>query len=464
VIAFQRGGSQPDDVLRADAILFVTLGVLALVAPWPLIRGRWALVAAASLAGLAVWTGVSIAWARIKIAAVDDTARLALYALAFAVALIAMRSPRVRRAAPWVLLGGIAAAAVYGLGTRLLPATFPAEIFGTAGARLTHPITYWNGLGLLTACGTLLGIANAAEPGAPRALRALACTLAVPCGLACYLTLSRGAFVAAFAGFVVLLLARPRRGTLLAAAAVLVPVGALIVAMRGFHGVREAPIKGAAEQASQGKTFAAIVVAAAVVAGVAFALLHRASLDRDESRVPVRRRTVLAVGIVAAILVGTVAISYASEQTEEIGTSAARLSQTKTFRGPYWDVALGAFADHPLTGVGSGSFRVEWRRHSRAPRGANDAHSLYFETLGELGIVGGLLLAAFVAALVAGIAAAARAAPRDPVLPAAAAVVAAFLVHAAVDWDWELPGVTLPALLLAAAALVRPDADIDSAA
>ena len=52
---------------------------------------------------------------------------------------------------------------------------------------------------------------------------------------------------------------------------------------------------------------------------------------------------------------------------------------------------------------------------------------------------------------------AARLAPRDPVLPAAAAVLAAFALHVAVDWDWELPAVTLPALLLAAAALAPID-------
>jgi hypothetical protein len=43
------------------------------------------------------------------------------------------------------------------------------------------------------------------------------------------------------------------------------------------------------------------------------------------------------------------------------------------------------------------------------------------------------------------------------VLPAAAAVLAAFILHAGVDWDWELPGVTLPVLLVAAAAVVKPD-------
>jgi O-antigen ligase len=166
------------------------------------------------------------------------------------------------------------------------------------------------------------------------------------------------------------------------------------------------------------------------------------------------------VTAVVAILVATVAISYASEQSEHLSTNTSRVTEAKTFRGPYWDVALQSFADHPLDGVGSGSFRVEWRRKNVVPRGAFDAHSLYFETLGELGIVGGLLLAVFIGAIAAGLVRRVSQAPRDPVLPAAAAALAAYAVHVGVDWDWELPALILPALLLAAAALVRPEPDL----
>jgi hypothetical protein len=457
VLMFQRGGSQQDDILRADAFAFATLGVLAVLAPWPLVRGRWAIAALSALTGLTVWTALSIAWARIEIHAIDDVARLALYAAAFAAALIAMRAPEVRRAAPWALLVGIAAASVYGLGTRLVPDVFPAEVFGNAGARLAHPITYWNGLGLVTGCGALLGIACAAEPTARRRLRAPACALAVPCGFACYMSLSRGAFVAVIAGLVVLAALRPRAATALAAMCALVPVGALAIALQALDKVRAAPAEPHAVQTGQGELAALLVVAGAAAAALAFAALAKRADAMREVRLRPRVVAIVAIGGVAVILAGTVAISYASEQTINVGTSASRLAQTKTFRGPYWDVALRSFAHHPLTGVGSGSFQVEWRRETRTGRATFDAHSLYFETLAELGIVGGLLVVAFIASLVAGIAAAVRAAPRDPVLPAAAAVVAAFVVHAGVDWDWELPGVTLPVLLLAAAALARPE-------
>src|SRR5215218_2812641 len=203
VLAFQRGGFQPDDQLRALAVAFVVLAVVAVAAPWPIVRGRAGLVALGGLVGLALWTRLSVDWARIEIAADNDAWRVALYAVAFAAALVVMRVPAMRRLTPWILLLSICAAAVYGLGTRLLPDIFEAEVFGNAGARLSHPITYWNGLGIFTGAGLLLGIALAAEQSAVvrmRWPRAAACALAVPCGFACYMTLSRGAFVAVFAG------------------------------------------------------------------------------------------------------------------------------------------------------------------------------------------------------------------------------------------------------------------------
>lgn len=462
IVAFQRGGSQPDDQLRAAAVAFAVLGVLALVAPWPLIRSRWALAALGSLVGLAAWTALSITWARIEIRAHNDAWRVALYTAVFAAALIAMRSPPVRRATPWVLLGSVAVASVYGLGTRMLPDLFDAEVFGNAGARLAHPITYWNGLGIFTGFGVLLGVACAAERGgAPRALRGLAAGLVVPCGFACYMTLSRGAFVAVAAGFVVLALMRPRVGTVVTTVLTLLPVALLAVVLQGLDDVRATPSTPPV-QSSQGELLAAVVVGAAVLTGVVFALVApRLDRMRAGPRPSFRLASSLAVASVAAILVGAVGVSYFSEQSEQVSTSASRVAETRTFRGPYWEVALGAFADHPLRGIGSGSFVVEWRRANVIPRGAFDAHSLYFETLGELGIVGFALLLGFVAAVGGGVVRSARLLPRDPVLPAAAAVLAAAAVHVGVDWDWEQPGVMLPVFLLAAAALVRPEPEID---
>ncbi len=460
VLAFQRGGSQPDDIWRAAAVACAVLAGLALTAPWPIVRGRWPVAAVASLAGLAGWTALSINWARVQMSAADDSGRLLIYASAFAAAAIVMRSPGVRRVTPWALLAGITAASVYGLGTRLLPETFVAEIFTPAGARLSHPITYWNGMGFLAGAGLLLAVACAAQSGMPRAARAAASAAGVLCGFACYLTLSRGAFASIMCGLVVLWLMRPRRSTGVAALCVLVPAGALAALTIAFTAVREAPHEGASDQISQGRVIAALVLVAAGLAAAAAALLVTRDPARDQRLLAPRRALRLAGAVVCVSLVVVVGTSYLSEQTESLPTSTGRLGEAKTFRAPYWRVALGSFADHPAIGVGTGSFRVEWRREAKVARATFDAHSIYFETLCELGLVGGLLLAAFIGSLAMGTAAAVRAEPDDPVLAAAAAVMAAFAVHVGVDWDWELPAVSLPVLLLAAAAITRPEPSI----
>ena len=49
--------------------------------------------------------------------------------------------------------------------------------------------------------------------------------------------------------------------------------------------------------------------------------------------------------------------------------------------------------------------------------------------------------------------AAAVVARRHPLAPAAFAAYLAYVIHAAVDWDWELPAVTVAALICAAALL-----------
>jgi hypothetical protein len=84
-----------------------------------------------------------------------------------------------------------------------------------------------------------------------------------------------------------------------------------------------------------------------------------------------------------------------------------------------------------------------------------DAHSLYLEALAELGIVG---LALVVAALAVPLWAF-RKRLGDPLTSLLAPPYAAFLVHAGLDWDWEMPAVTLSGLVCGTAAAVAARGD-----
>jgi hypothetical protein len=119
-------------------------------------------------------------------------------------------------------------------------------------------------------------------------------------------------------------------------------------------------------------------------------------------------------------------------------------------RHHYWTAALDQAAGAPLVGGGAGSFGRHWLATRDVAFAARDAHSLYLETLAELGLAG-LALVALV--LVPPLLLARRA-------PAAAAALAVFGVHAAFDWDWEMPAATLAAIFCAVALTTRDESRV----
>jgi len=119
-------------------------------------------------------------------------------------------------------------------------------------------------------------------------------------------------------------------------------------------------------------------------------------------------------------------------------------------RAQYWHVAWREVENHPWLGSGAGSFQRNWLRLRPAQLPVLDAHNLYLETLAEVGPIGLALLAALLALP----AVAAVIARKQPLAAPVFAGYVAYLVHAAQDWDWELPAVTIAALCCAAALLV----------
>jgi O-antigen ligase len=116
-------------------------------------------------------------------------------------------------------------------------------------------------------------------------------------------------------------------------------------------------------------------------------------------------------------------------------------------RGQYWRVAVHEANAHPVAGSGAGTFANWWLVERRVPLSTQEAHSLYLETLAELGPFGlALLLAAFAVPLAAAVRI------REPAL---AAALVAYDVGAAVDFHWELAGITVPVVLLGATAVVH---------
>ena len=93
-----------------------------------------------------------------------------------------------------------------------------------------------------------------------------------------------------------------------------------------------------------------------------------------------------------------------------------------------------------MLGHGAGTYRFSWHllRHNSVSN--LDAHSLYLQTFAELGLVGGLLVLAMVAALLwAGIAAwRAAEGPQRDLFAALLGSCFAFAICSAIDWFWEI--------------------------
>jgi hypothetical protein len=118
-------------------------------------------------------------------------------------------------------------------------------------------------------------------------------------------------------------------------------------------------------------------------------------------------------------------------------------------RWQFWSAALDEFSSHPLRGGGAASFEPWWAQHGKLDWFVRNAHSLWLESLAELGLIGFLLVAApFALGLGAGLSRLRRAAGPDRTTVAAlVAVLTGFVLGAALDWIWQLPAVAALALL-----------------
>jgi hypothetical protein len=450
-LAFFQGGYFDLPRLIAGLVAWVLLGIAALVSPQPFPRGRGGRLAIAGLALLTAWSGASIAWTPLSAPATDALQRLLLYVAALAAAAALLREPVVRRAAEPALALGTVVVVGYGLLDRVLPGAFHLARSTNALGRLEQPLTYWNAMGALAAIGALLCARLGGDATRPRWIRAAAAAGVPVLAVGVWLSFSRGALAALVVGLLALAAVAATRAQLRALGVAILAGVPAAVAANALRGVRA--FEGSeATREHQGLAMLAILVALGAAAAVATWLLARAEaggrLSPAHLALPRWAPVAAAVGVVvvAAAVVGLAASDRGHSAVA--GASAQRLSSLESNRYDYWKVALGdGFAKQPLRGVGAGGFAVLWLEHRNVSERAKVAHSLYVETLAELGIVGFAFLVMFLAGV--GVAAA-RAWRRDPVL--AAGPVAALVVwgtHSAIDWDWEMPALTLIVLVLA---------------
>jgi hypothetical protein len=334
---------------------------------------------------------------------------------------------------------------------RSLPAAVPSEV-----TRLSFPLDYWNGTALFLAIGVPLVLRAAVEAGG-RVARAVAVGTIPAIAAAIYLTASRGgALVAVIAAALFVALAAERIRA--AAALVVSSAGAAfaVATCTAFPRVVDARFDevGASGDAH---VLGGLLLAVFVATGTAW-LFTSERVARV--RVPARALRVLAVALAATAVI-IVAASNPGARLDAltavpsgdvpVGSDPARahlLSGGGSGRWQFWAAAVDEFRSAPLQGRGAGAYESWWGEHPKFEYFVRDAHSVYLETLGDLGLVGlAFLLAAFGIGVFAAVRLLRAGAERTTVA-ALAAAYAAYLLSVAIDWMWELTAVTIVGVML----------------
>ncbi len=463
-LALAEGGFPPTAV--AATALIVWAAVLLGLATGAFPRSeppRAAIAAGLCLAAFAALIALSMAWASDDGGAFEDAVKALAYLGTFALVVVA--SPR-ESARAWLrgLAIGLTAVGAIALLARFEPPLFGSpdadlvETIPAIAGRLTYPVGYWNGLAAAMAAAAVL-LVWFATTGRSRRMRALAAGAAPVVLLALWMTGSRGGIVAAAIAIAILLAAAPGRSRLIANLVLAAVAGAvLIFAVEAREELLKVPFD--AKAGPQGDQMLAITL---LVFAAAAAL--RYALDAPVERLRVARPVGVAVlaGLAVAAVIALVIVDPI-EQFDEFRqpppAEQIESGERGLFRGggsgrwQFWETAVDAFASAPVEGVGASGFTPYWLEHREYPIVARRAHSLLFETVAELGIVGlTLIFAFFVVAAAVGIQRW-RAAKLPELGPALAVLVVGFAA-ASVDWTWDIPAVFVPTVI-AAAVLTGP--------
>ncbi|MFL5843339.1 MAG: O-antigen ligase family protein [Solirubrobacteraceae bacterium] len=437
-------------------------------------RGAW--IGVVALALFVAWTGLSITWSIAPDRSWAEFNRVLAYVLLTGVGvLLGAALPRAveRFAAGFLVV--VSVVALYALSAKIAPGL----VGGTeAIARLRGPLEYWNALGLLCALAAPMAIRLATDAGRSQAARLAALEALFLLAVVVGLTYSRGGVAAFLVGAAVLTLfgSGRLRGVIAMGLAILAAAAPLAVAF-GREGLTAngAPL---AQRIHDGRILGAVMlVAAGTLLAVGAALLRREPRVNWSGE---RTRRVFRIAAVAAgvlILVGAAGLARSQNgftgTIDQAVTDFTQVKEDKQFdpvrlvstnsgnRWSWWKEAAGAWSDEPITGHGAGTFALLHLRYRHDTLPVTQAHSMPMQLLAETGIVGLLLAYGAILALLAAAVARTRAMPggrpRDMAV-ALLAAAAAWLVHGFYDWDFVIPAVTVPVLLMLAILAGRPDA------
>ncbi len=440
------------------ALFALALLITALVTRGIVVPNVAARVSLAGIWGLAAWSLLSMLWAGSPGDALNGGCEMVLYAAIVTLPFALPLTPRALAGVGWALAAGIGAIAVFVL-VRLLSGGDSLFLAG----RLNGPVNYRNATALLFALPVWPFVVATATRTFRRPVRAVCFALTALCLSLVFLTQSRGILIGLVLGGCAALSLGPDR--VRRAWVSLLAVAAIVIAspwlLRPFHAFDGGAGTVSAHDITVAAVATALVTLAALVVGMAIAVFDSGLRVQSKAFLQLRRaaRLALMLGVVAAAVATLAAIgnpvTYAKQKWDQFhelnaGTpTSTRYASVSGQRYDLWRVALKEFETAPLLGVGSHNYATDYYRMRRTNRNLDDPHSLVFSLLSEEGAIGVALFVLFLGGIAAivvlgwrGLEPAAR---RHAVGPLATGVV--LLGQSAVDWIWQIPGLTAIGLL-----------------
>jgi uncharacterized membrane protein YhaH (DUF805 family) len=469
-LSFTSGGYMLLSATPWVLALLAALGVWVVVARPAGQPTVTALVAVIALGLTALWSGVSIVWS-----VGPDLSWIAFnYAGLYAAAALALVWGRVRRGQLVVACVGflvcVTVVAVYAYLGKIVP-----DVVQHAHeyARLAAPVGYWNVLAVMLVMAAPVALSLAARRGLSPYVRAAAAAVLALLLVTLFFTFSRGGFASAVVMLVVYFaVTRERLSAFVSLLVAALPVALVLWHLRGLETLFATTTNDALRTA-EGHTLATwtiVILVVPFVVQLAVAFVHH--------RVTVRPVVVRWVGAgLLVALVGLLVVAPLTYLQLNGGVSDWFSRQYNSFTGsaPVENGQQGDTADRlkvvssngrvslyresldqaehtPWLGTGAGTFTFTNYRFRETGLVVKHAHSQWFNTLSELGVVGLALLAVFVLAVVAALITVLVRRWRDrerALLAAVTAASIAFLFHISGDWDWDMAAITLGFLLLA---------------
>jgi O-Antigen ligase len=445
-----------------DTWYWGALTVLGLLTAVVIARGiaktrvsRTGLVALGAFGLYVAWSYLSITWADSPGDALTGSNRALLYLLLFATMLVL----------PWTVRGALTALLAFALGVgvvaivllfRLASADHVADL--VISGRLAAPTGYFNSTAALFTIQALVAIALAARRELPGPVRGTLIAFACAGLQLAVIVQSRGWLFTLPLVAIVAIVVLPDR--LRVAGTAVLPVAGALVPVHRLLAVYQNTSGPALNHAAARAGHAALVICA-VEFFVATLLAWGDSLVPAPRPSAARRRvlgTITTVLVVVAVAVGGLAathghpIRFVERQWNgfshpQTASSGSHFTDVGSGRYDFWRVSLDAFLAHPIGGLGQDNFDNYYVSRRRTVEEPSYTHSLELRLLAHTGLVGFALFAIF---LVAAIAAAMPARRRQGleafVAGAALLPLVVWVIHGSIDWFWEIPALSGPAL------------------